>query len=323
MSFAMSLAKRFAMTVPRPRKLTGRSTAILVAWLAIGGGGACVSPDTFLREDGGGTPGNGDDAGAGIGGTPGGQGGTQGGGQGGMIAGGSGGRGGGSQGGSPGLGGAPGLGGRTGGGGSGLGGTIVIGPAANLTDNFETGDVNQRWLAPQSSDSTPCGTWAVVADGATNHVYQQSSTACTSSNPSWAAGGNITWTDLRLQAKVRFATDATTSTKITIGVRYASPKTVYFIEFTNNGGIKIRARTESSTTDVASTTSAMRVPVVAGQWVTLGLGVAGGTVSAYLGEDRTAPAILSGPATGVAAGGIALGVSNGTASFDDVLVTPQ
>ena len=124
-------------------------------------------------------------------------------------------------------------------------------------DSFETGDVTQRWIAPQSSDNPPCGTWAVVADGATNHVYSQTSTACTSSNPSWAAGGNISWTDMRLQVRVRFDSAATTSTKITIGIRYNDPKDIYFIEYTNDGKMKIRERTASSTTDVISLASKM------------------------------------------------------------------
>jgi hypothetical protein len=287
------------------------SVKVLAAGLALAGV-ACVSPDVFLR-DGGDQPGS-------EGGGPGTAGAT---GTGGNGTAGSNGTGGHT---TTGAGGTivAGTGGRTGtAGATGSGGAAVIGPAANLMDGFETGDVNQRWLAPQSSDSTPCGTWAVVADGATNHVYSQTSTACTSSNPSWAAGGNIDWVDMRLQVRVRFDASATTSTKITIGVRYNDPKDVYFIEYTNDGRIKIRTRTTSSTTDVTSNTSNARIPVPNGTWSTIGLGIKGGTISAYLGTDPTAAAVLTGTAAGQVKGGIALGVADGTASFDDVLVTPQ
>jgi hypothetical protein len=288
------------------------SVTVLAAGVALASA-ACVSPDVFLR-DGGDQPGS-------EGGVSGTAGATGTGGSGNGTAG-SNGTGGHT---TTGAGGTvvTGTGGRTGtGGATGSGGATVIGPTANLMDNFESGDVNSRWIAPQSSDNPPCGTWSVVADGATNHVYSQTSTACTSSNPSWAAGGNISWTDMRLQVRVRFDSAATTSTKITIGVRYNDPKDIYFIEYTNDGKMKIRQRTASSTSDVISLASKMAVPVPNGTWSTIGLGIKGSTINAYLGTDPTAPPILTGTASGQTAGGIAIGVSAGTASFDDVVVTP-
>jgi hypothetical protein len=217
-------------------------------------------------------------------------------------------------------GGMTGAGGRTGTGGSGTGGTVIVGPGANFTEDFENAAlVATHWLAPQSNDSTPCGTWALVAEG-TNHIYQQSANC---SNASFAAGGSTDWVDMRLQARVRFPTGST-DTVISIAVRYNSPKDLYWIEYTNNGGMKIRTRTSTgSTTDVAVLTSAMRVPVPDGQWVTLGLAVSGTTVTAYLGDSRAAPPVLTATAAaGQIKGGIAIGSSKGLASFDDVLVTP-
>jgi hypothetical protein len=283
---------------------------VLAAGLALATA-ACVSPDVFLRDAGdqtgseGGGSGTAGATGTGSGGS------SSGTGTGGHITSGAGGT----------I--VAGTGGRAGtAGATGSGGATVIGPTANLMDGFETGDVNSRWLAPQSSDNPPCGTWSVVADGATNHVYSQTSTACTSSNPSWAAGGNISWTDMRLQVRVRFDSSASSSTKITIGVRYNDPKDIYFIEYTSDGKMKIRQRSASSTSDVVSLASKMAVPVPNGTWSTIGLSIKGGTINAYLGTDPTAPPILTGTASGQTAGGIAIGVSAGTASFDDVLVTP-
>lgn len=275
-------------------------------------GAACVSPDSFVREgaDGGDIVGTGGSSGGGQGGS--------GNGVGGRGLGGNG---------NPGLGGAVGTGGRSGVGGRGQGGTVVIGPTANLMDNFETGDVGQRWFwdGPtadplHSSTSPPCGDWTVVSDGATNHVFQQ---AATCSGPSWAAGGNVDWTDMRLQARVRFPAGATTSTRIMLGVRFKDDRTQVYTEFTNDGKYKIRVRIEAggAPSDITNASSA-RVAVPAGQWVTLGLSVSGGTVNAYLGEDRSAPPVLTGAATGVVNGGIGIGVLGGAASFDDILVTP-
>ena len=292
---------------------------MLAACLSVAGV-ACVSPATFTGADGGpdsgdqpgggGGPGSGVSSGGGTGGktTPSGNGGST----------------------AIGAGGATGLGGRTGSGGTttGVAGNSVIGPTANFSDNFENGNIEMHWLAPQSNTvlsgtSTPCGTWGVAADGATNHVYEQSSTACTGSTPTWAGGGAVIWTDMRLQVKVRFGAGATSSTLITIAVRYNTPDTMYYIQYSNDGKIKIRTREPGGGGDVATIASKLQVPVPAGQWVTIGLSVAGTTLNAYLGEDRTAPAVLTGTTNGTfASGGIALGVAGGTASFDDVLVTP-
>jgi hypothetical protein len=284
---------------------------LLVVTLSLAAAGACVSPDSFVRTDaapGGGTGGDavtGGGGGPGAGGSPG-------------TAGKPG------SGGSPGVAGATGSAGHVGTGGSpGTGGT-VIGPTPNFTDDFEHGN---SWLSDSPTNtqlnpsSSPCGDWAVVTDPgvATNHVFQQRTAACSSSNPSWSANGNISWTDMKLKARVQFGADATTSTKITLGVRFFDDRTNYFIEYPLNGRIKIRSKTASSTTDVNSLASNLAVAVLPGQWVTIALAVSGSTLSVYLNDSPTP--VLTGTATVVTAGGIGLGVAQGTALFDDVVVT--
>ena len=293
-------------TAPRLRMV---AAALSIGCLACAGL-ACVSPDTFVREDGG-------DSGAqpGIGGTPGvGTGGTSGVGTGGTPGTGIGGR-------------VGGQGGRTGTGGMGAGGR-VIGPAANFTDNFEGGN---DWISDSPTNtalnpsSSPSGDWAVVVDPAlaSNHVFQQRSTTFGSSNPSWSANGSVDWTDMRLQARVQFGADASSSTKITLAVRFTDDRTHIFIEYTLDGRLKIRQKSGGSTDDLVTVpASNTRVAVTAGQWITLGLAVSGSTVSVYLGPDRAAPPVLTATASGLVKGGIGVGVSQGTAIFDDVLVTP-
>jgi hypothetical protein len=310
-----------------PTNVDRLARAILIAGVSaagLGSGAACVSPDTFLRTDDGGA-GTGGNMGVDSGGAPG---------VGGMavvspMGGRSGGAGqtgglGGAAGGS--LGGRPGLGGATGQGGAGGG------VAANLSDDFEsTTPITDRWIAPQSGDvdsatGIACGDWAVIPEGTTtNHIYAQRSTTCTTSNPTWAAGGRTAWTDMRLQARVQFTTGSTSSSIITLGVRYKDPKDQYVLQYTMDGKIKVRARTMSSTTDLTTVPAAnVKVPAVIGQWVTLGLSVSGSTVNVYVGTDRTAPPVLTATSTtaGLDMGGVAIGVSNGTAAFDDILVTP-
>jgi hypothetical protein len=126
---------------------------------------------------------------------------------------------------------------------------------------------------------------------------------------------------MRLQARVMFPAGSTTTTRIMIGVRFGSDRDQIYIEYTNDGKLKIRQKVAAggSPSDVSNTT---KVPVPAGQWVTVGLSVSGSTINAYLGTDRTAPPVITATAVGLPSGGIAIGTTGGPASFDDVLVTP-
>jgi hypothetical protein len=287
------------------------SVSVLAAGLALAGA-ACVSPDVFSRD--GGDPIGGGEGGApgpGAGGGPAnGSGGSSG--AGGHVVTGSGGTT------------VTGAGGRVGSGGStGSGG---LGMAANYSDNFEIGDVADRyfWDSPTSTrlnpSSTPgCGDWAVVADGTTtNHMFSQRAVC---SGPSWAAGGNGAWTDMRLQAKVQFPAGATTSTRIMLGVRFGSDRDQIYIEYTNDGKLKIRQKIAAGGAP-SDTSISTKVTVPSGQWVTVALSVSGNTINAYLGEDRAAPPVITATAVGLPTGGIAFGTTGGPASFDDILVTP-
>jgi hypothetical protein len=274
--------------------------------------GACVSPDTFNRD------GSVDE------------------GTGGTVGGGTGGTSGPGSGGAPGAAGSNGTGGHVGGAGgttttvgvgghTGFGGSIV-GPTANFMEDFESPGIADRWFWDSDTgsmlnpSSTSCGQWAVATDGATtNHMFSQSE-AC--SGPSWAAAGNSGWTDMRLQARVMFPPGSTTSSpRIMIGVRFASDRDQIYIEYTMDGKLKIRQKIAAggAPSDTSNTT---KVAVPVGQWVTVGLSVSGSTINAYLGDDRTAPPVITATAVGLPAGGIAIGTTAGTASFDDVLVTP-
>ena len=129
---------------------------------------------------------------------------------------------------------------------------------------------------------------------------------------------------MRLQARVQFGAGATTSTKITLGVRFADDRSHIFLEYYTTGNMKLRVRdaASGSTTDLVTTpASVTRVPVTAGQWITLGLGISGSAVSAYLGTDRAAAPVLTATTSVPVQGGVGVGVGQGTALFDDILVT--
>jgi hypothetical protein len=299
--------------------LARASMRLLAAGVALAGV-ACVSPDTFTRDGGDQPGGEGGGPGPGAGGGPAnGSGGSNGGagsnGAGGRVVSGAGGTV------------VTGSGGRTGSGGTtGSGGSTVVGPTPNLMDDFESGNVADRyfWDSPTSTvlnpSGTPCGDWAVVLDGSTtNHMFSQRATC---SGPSWAAGGNTTWTNMRIQAKVKFPAGATPTTRIMLGVRFASDRDQLYIEYTNDGKLKIRQKIGAggAPSDVSNTT---KVAVTNDTWVTVGLSVSGSTINAYLGADPTAPPVITATAasTAMPMGGIAFGTTGGPASFDDILVT--
>ncbi len=290
------------------------SVSVLAAGLALVGA-ACVSPDVFYRDGG-----------------PAGEGGAPGPGAGGSSVNGSGG--------SNGAAGSTGAGGNvvTGAGGhvvTGAGGTIVTSAGGRtgtagatggvlLMDDFETGNVGDRYfwdgpgLTRLNPSGTPCGDWAVVADGTTtNHMFSQRAVC---SGPSWAAGGDGGWTDMRIQAKVQFPAGATTTTRIMLGVRFGSDRDQFYIEYTNDGKLKIRQKLSAggAPSDVSNTT---KVAVPSGQWVTIGLSVKGNTINAYLGADPTAPPVVTTTGVSLVMGGIAFGTTGGPASFDDIVVT--
>lgn len=298
------------------------SVKLLVAGLALAGV-ACVNPDSFVRDGGDQPPtGEGGGPGPGAGGGPAsGSGGSNG--AGGHVTSGAGGAA------------VSGAGGRTT---TGAGGAVVTGSGGRtgtagasggvlLMDGFETGNVADRyfWDSPTMTNlnpsGTPCGDWAVVADdiNAANHMFSQRAVC---SGPSWAAGGDGGWTNMRIQAKVKFPTGATTTTRIMLGVRFSSDRDQLYIEYTNDGKLKIRQKIAAggAPSDVSNTT---KVAVTNNTWVTVGLSVSGSTINAYLGSDPTAPPVITATAasTAMQMGGIAFGTTGGPASFDDILVT--
>jgi hypothetical protein len=291
-------------------------------------------------------PGGGSGGAKGTGGTPGASGGAVGNGSGGAVGNGSGGAvasTGGiaptASGGSVGSGGAPpGTGGTTPtttGGTVGSGGTRTGGSSGTTTgsggisalpslkDDFEAiavGTSPKTWIADPAVTGES-GMWGVVADGA-NHVYQEQTQF---SSLSLAVGGNVNWTDFKLETKVKVVSSTSTSSaRITLAVRYQDPKNYLLLELTMDGKIKLRARNDSSSTDIATNDSKTRSPLTVGAWNTVGISVSGPasgpTVTAHLNGAPVSFSSLT-PVMGPAAGGIALGVTAAVVSFDDVTVT--
>ncbi|MFZ5895301.1 MAG: hypothetical protein ACOY0T_29865 [Myxococcota bacterium] len=244
------------------------------------------------------------------------------------------GSGGSGNGGSPGSGGSTSAGGATGSGGSAKGGSTGSGGSTVSSmggakssgssgtqlflDDFEDGD----YTAPPDQNWIPAdtyGTWSVAT--------QDSSKALTvvGSSKATAVSGNIAWTDQLVTAKVKIV--AGSSAVAYLLGRWAATKSYVVLEYragtasSPEGDLKLRENDNGSTTDLCR----YKPPsALASEWHTIGFSVkggAGGTLTIYFdGQPVTAdkPCVLG--AEGPTAGGIAVGVSSGTAAFDDVKV---
>jgi hypothetical protein len=246
---------------------------------------------------------------------------------GGAIGAGTGGTASGSGGGAPGSGGGPAgsgpgtpaSGGRTGiptgmagiSGATGSGGQAVM-LALPWTADFESDAVGGGAKGWVQDPEDVTGKWTVVMDG-TTRVLQEQNTVTTLSR---IVGGDIAWTDMKVEMRVRFST-VTSSSLALLGVRFNDFDHYYFVHLQGDGAVKIRKRIAGSTTDLVTYKS--NIPLATGVWYTLGFGFQGTTVTAYYNG-----AVVGTPVTEIAAslasGGIMLGIQNGAASFDDVKV---
>jgi hypothetical protein len=179
-------------------------------------------------------------------------------------------------------------------------------------DDFETdAPIGQtpRWR-PDPSDTT--GKWMIVTDGSTKVLQEQVAV----SSMSLIVGGDVAWTDQKVETKVKFTT-VTSSSIAYVVVRFVDFKNYYFLEFKGDGSMKIRKRITSSTTDLVSYKT--KVALVAGTWYGIAFGFQGNTVTAFL--DGAAVGTMTETAASLPMGGIALGFQDGSGSFDDVKVT--
>jgi hypothetical protein len=229
-------------------------------------------------------------------------------------------------GGNPATGGAPSTGGKPGAAGAtsqaGSGGSATAGaagtgaggtppkPANNslpFKEDFEDGEANG--FMPWNEDIM-AGTWAVVADGA-GKVYQPSAAV---GELEFAVGGSSSWTDVAFTVKVRFNDE---DSKAQVGIRFTAPKNYLYVEMGPPNSFKLRGRTnEGSTVDVV--TPSTKPDIVAGTWYTVGITIKGTTASVTLdGMPIGSPGMAN---AGIAKGGVALGVAEGSVSWDDVTI---
>jgi len=201
---------------------------------------------------------------------------------------------------------------------SGTGGTdgaSTLPPGVLLVDDFEDGDT-KGWIADMN-DGTNVGNWSVVTDGASKVNSEQTEY----SDPSFAVGGDVAWTDQVLEAKMKFVSSSSSSPIAYLAIRLTTKKTYYFLELhanDTNGSLKIRKRVDGSTIDLVGSFKT-GVPVVVGTWYTIGLSAVGTTI----GGSFNGTSIGTATDAELTHGGIALGVVDAVAEFDDVKVTSR
>jgi hypothetical protein len=173
------------------------------------------------------------------------------------------------------------------------------------SEDFEDAEANG--FLPWNEDLTQ-GPWAVV-DDAGGKVYQPQAAVA---DLEFAVGGTTAWTDVAMTVKVRLADD---NSGAQIVLRFKEPKTYLFVEMAV-GKYKLRARSAGSTKDLISPSP--KPLIASGTWYSVGITAKGTTVTLTLdgtpiGSPVTCDAAISN-------GGIALGVAEGSVSFDDVSV---
>ncbi|HVY37919.1 MAG TPA: hypothetical protein VHM31_08285 [Polyangia bacterium] len=289
------------MTPALRRKTFVPPRRLLLLPLFAMGAGACLTPDAYHRD--------GQDAGASGGSATGGSTGTGG------ASSGTGGAGATGTGGTRGTGGVLGTGGMAGGaGGHGTGGSLGTGGsgaatgATLLNEDFESGA--SQWIT-----SGP-GTAAVKTDG--TKVYDLAEPM---SKVFLAAAGDVAWTNVTVQARVKIVSWAGSSSSDYAGIcgRLADVDDYTCITLRGDTKVALREDVNGSGSSVGSSVTAN---LVAGTWYQVSLTINGGSVTASVNGMTLLPKTGDpAAAPGSPAGGIALIVANAEAEFDDVKVT--
>ena len=152
--------------------------------------------------------------------------------------------------------------------------------------------------------------WVVTDDD--TKVLQLSSTS-SSSEETWAVGGDRNWTDVRVEMRVKFVSGD--------GVILLSPKwkdldNYAFVEYEMEDKPKLRRRLNGSTADIITTDETMTF--TAGQWHTVAVTLKGTMATLEFDGVVLGTGTDSSP---IPSGGIAIATEDCTVAIDDVSVT--
>jgi hypothetical protein len=221
-------------------------------------------------------------------------------------------------GGAVGKGGAVGTGGAVATGGvTGTGGAVATGGALGtagasgmiFSDSFESG--TSKWIT-----SGP-GTAAIATDGSS--VYDL---ACPMSKVFLAAAGDISWTNVIVQARIKIVSFNGSSSSYYAGLcaRVQDADNYYCVTLRSDAKVAIRGDIGGSSNSIGSSNS---YGVATATWYTVQLEIVGSTITASINGTAVLPKSGDPAITdaSLASGGIALIVDNTEAEFDDVSVS--
>lgn len=199
-----------------------------------------------------------------------------------------------------------------GGAGSPAGGTGAHLPLP-YTEDFETPAVMPEWYLSIGENGEQRGAWATVRDTLGNAL-----TESTKDDESWAVGGDYSWTDQRLEVKVKIGLatpEDVAEAAFRIAVRYNLGRW-YYAEFRGDGAVRIGKQASSGGGDLGTEGRGPAFPPQT--WVTIAFEARGRNLVAYIGSAKVAEAADD----TIPSGGIGLGGSDDVAMlYDDLRVT--
>ena len=200
---------------------------------------------------------------------------------------------------------------------TGTGGAVATGGATGtggasgtiFSDNFESG--TGKWIT-----SGP-GTAAIATDGSS--VYDLS---CLMSKVFLAAAGDVSWTNVIVQARIKILSFNGSSSSYYAGLcaRVQDANNYYCVTLRSDAKVAIRGDIAGSSNSIGSSNS---YGVATGTWYTVQLEIVGSTITASINGTPVLPKSGDPAITdaSLASGGIALIVDNAEAEFDDVTVS--
>ena len=126
--------------------------------------------------------------------------------------------------------------------------------------------------------------------------------------------GNTGWTDVTISADVKVMTGS--SYEVAIYGRFTTWDSYYIMYMDDAGQVQVRRRLNGSTTTLGTKSKATAAPAL-GSPHTFKLDIHGPMINAYVDEVLR----VATTDTMLPTGGVGLGISNGTAEFDNVVVT--
>jgi hypothetical protein len=177
-----------------------------------------------------------------------------------------------------------------------------------FSDNFEAGTAS-AWT-PNSS-----GDFSVASDG--SFVYRQGTVV---NALRVASAGSAAWQNQSVQARIKVlafgGTTASSSYFAALYARYTDENNHYYVALRSDGKISIRRKIAGSNASIGSAITPGQL-IAAGTWYTVKLEVIGTTLNAYVDGVQYDSVTDS----SFAAGKIALGSTNASVVFDDVVVS--